>query len=359
MFEMMKGLILSGGHGTRLRPLTHTGPKQLIPIANKPVLFYAIEDLKEAGVTDIGLILGTNMPEKLKEAVGDGSKFGVNINYIMQGEPKGLAHAVAVAHEFIGDESFIMYLGDNILKSGINEFVEGFQDSDYQARILLQQVDNPQQFGVAELDQEGQVLNLVEKPKEPRSNLALVGIYLFKSSIFDAINNIKPSWRNELEITDAIQELLNSRFKVDSHIVKGWWKDTGKPEDVLDANHLILDVLKPVNKGEIENGARISGRVSIGKGTIVKKDSVIRGPVIIGEDCEIATYIGPYTSIGDNCRITGGELESSIVMGDVVIECDERIVDSLIGNHCQINSGENNLPKGRRFVIGENSLINL
>jgi glucose-1-phosphate thymidylyltransferase len=199
----------------------------------------------------------------------------------------------------------------------------------------------------------------VEKPKEPRSNLALVGIYLFKSSIFDAINNIKPSWRNELEITDAIQELLNSRFKVDSHIVKGWWKDTGKPEDVLDANHLILDVLKPVNKGEIENGARISGRVSIGKGTIVKKDSVIRGPVIIGEDCEIATYIGPYTSIGDNCRITGGELESSIVMGDVVIECDERIVDSLIGNHCQINSGENNLPKGRRFVIGENSLINL
>ena len=357
--KKMKGLILSGGHGTRLRPLTHTGPKQLIPIANKPVLFYAIEDLKEAGVTDIGLILGTNMPEKVMEAVGDGSKFGVKITYIMQGEPKGLAHAVMVARDFIADDSFIMYLGDNILKSGINEFVEGFQDSNYQARILLQQVINPQQFGVAELNGKGHVLNLVEKPRKPKSDLALVGIYLFKSSIFEAISNIKPSWRGELEITDAIQELLNSELKVDSHIVKGWWKDTGKPEDVLDANHLILDVLKPLNEGEIEDGAKISGRVSIGKGTLVKENSVIRGPVIIGENCEIDAYIGPYTSIGENSRITGGEIESSIVVGDAVIECDERIVDSLIGNHCQIVSGENNLPKGRRFVIGENSLINL
>ncbi len=355
----MKGIILSGGHGTRLRPLTHTGPKQLIPIANKPVLFYAIEDLKEAGVTDIGLILGTNMPEKVMDAVGDGSKFGVNITYIMQGEPKGLAHAVTVAQDFIGDESFIMYLGDNILKSGIKEFVEGFEDSDYQARILLQEVDNPRQFGVAELDDNGHVLNLVEKPKKPRSNLALVGIYLFKSSIFTAISNIKPSWRGELEITDAIQELLNSQLKVDSHIVRGWWKDTGKPEDVLDANHLILDVLEPVVEGEVEDGAKIKGRVSIGKGTMVKENSVIRGPVIIGENCEIDAYIGPFTSIGDNSRITGGEIESSIVVGDAVIECDERIVDSLIGNHSHIITVKNNLPKGCRFVIGENSLINL
>lgn len=355
----MKGLILSGGHGTRLRPLTHTGPKQLIPIANKPVLFYAIEDLREAGVTDIGLILGTNMPEKVKEAVGDGSEFGVKITYIMQGEPRGLAHAVTVAQEFIGEESFIMYLGDNILKSGIKEFVEGFQDSDFQARILLQPVENPRQFGVAELDSEGHVLHLVEKPKEPKSDLALVGIYLFKSSIFDAISKIKPSWRGELEITDAIQELLNSNMKVDSHIVRGWWKDTGKPEDVLDANHLILDVLESKIEAEIEEGAQISGRVSIGKGTRVKKNSVIRGPVIIGENCEIDAYIGPYTSIGDNSRITGGEIESSIVVGDAVIECDERIVDSLIGNHSHIVSMENKLPKGRRFVIGENSLVNL
>ncbi len=355
----MKGLILSGGHGTRLRPLTHTGPKQLIPIANKPVLFYAIEDLKEAGVTDIGLILGTNMPEMVKEAVGDGSKFGVNITYIMQGEPKGLAHAVAVAQEFVGKEPFIMYLGDNILKSGIKEFVEGFEESDYQARILLQKVENPQQFGVAELNQEGHVIHLVEKPKEPKSDLALVGIYLFKSSIFEAIKNIKPSWRDELEITDAIQELLNSKKKVDSHIVRGWWKDTGKPEDVLDANHLILDVLESYNDGKIEEGAKINGRVAIGEGTVVRKGSVIRGPVIIGKECVIDAYIGPYTAIGDHTTVTGGEIESSIVMGHAKIECNERIVDSLIGNHSCIVSVENRLPKGRRFVIGENSVVNL
>jgi len=355
----MKGLILSGGHGTRLRPLTHTGPKQLIPIANKPVLFYAIEDLKEAGVTEIGLILGTNMPEKVKEAVGDGSQFGVKITYIMQGEPKGLAHAVAVAHDFVGDESFIMYLGDNILKSGIKEFVEGFEDSDYQARILLQQVDNPRQFGVAELDGNGHVINLVEKPEHPKSDLALVGIYLFKPSIFKAISRIKPSWRGELEITDAIQELLNSKLKVDSHIVKGWWKDTGKPEDVLDANHLILDVLVSENKGKVEQGAKISGRVYIGKGSVIKKNSVIRGPVNIGENCKIDAYIGPYTSIGDNSVISGGEIESSIIVGDAVIESNERILDSLIGNHSHIISKENSLPKGHRFIIGENSLVNL
>ncbi|MCE5213370.1 MAG: glucose-1-phosphate thymidylyltransferase [Methanobacterium sp.] len=355
----MKGLILSGGHGTRLRPLTHTGPKQLIPIANKPVLFYAIEDLKEAGVTDIGLILGTNMPEKVKEAVGDGSRFGVNITYIMQGEPKGLAHAVAVAHDFVGDESFIMYLGDNILKSGINEFVEGFQDSNYEARILLQPVENPRQFGVAELDDDGHVINLVEKPKVPKSDLALVGIYLFKPTIFKAIDEIEPSWRGELEITDAIQELLNKNLKVDSHIVRGWWKDTGKPEDVLDANHLILDVLESENNGEVEDGANIKGRVSIGKGTVIKGNSVIRGPVTIGDNCYIDAYIGPYTSIGDNSRIIGGEIESSIVVGDAIIECNERIVDSLIGNHSNIVSKENSLPRGHRFIIGENSLVNL
>lgn len=355
----MKGLILSGGHGTRLRPLTHTGPKQLIPIANKPVLFYAIEDLRDAGVTDIGLILGTNMPEKVKDAVGDGSQFGVKITYIMQGEPKGLAHAVAVAKDFVGEDSFIMYLGDNILKSGINEFVDGFEKSNYEARILLQPVENPRQFGVAELDAEGNVINLVEKPEHPKSDLALVGIYLFKSSIFDAISRIKPSWRGELEITDAIQELLNTGLKVDSHVVRGWWKDTGKPQDVLDANHLILDVLKSENNGEVEDGAKIKGRVYIGKGTIIKENSVIRGPVIIGENCEIDTYIGPYTSIGDNSVIVGGEIESSIVVGDATIKCNERIIDSLIGNHSNIISHDNKLPKGHRFIIGENSVVNL
>lgn len=355
----MKGLILSGGHGTRLRPLTHTGPKQLIPIANKPVLFYAIEDLRDAGVTDIGLILGTNMPEKVKDAVGDGSKFGVNITYIMQGEPRGLAHAVAVAEDFIGEEPFIMYLGDNILKSGIKEFVDGFEDSKYQARILLQKVENPRQFGVAELNGEGEVVHLVEKPEEPKSDLALVGIYLFKKSIFDSIRSIKPSWRGELEITDAIQKLLDSQMKVDSHVVEGWWKDTGKPEDVLEANNLILDALKTCNRGKIEKGAKVRGRVSIGKGTRVREGSVIRGPVIIGENCEIDAYVGPYTSIGDNTKIIGGEIEASIIVGDSIIACDERIVESLIGNHSKIVSANDRLPKGRRFVVGENSFVNL
>lgn len=355
----MKGLILSGGHGTRLRPLTHTGPKQLIPVANKPVLFYAIEDLKEAGVEDIGIILGTNMPDKVREAVGDGSKFGVKITYIEQGEPKGLAHAVSVAQDFVNNQPFIMYLGDNILKSGVKDLVEGFEDSGYQARILLQEVDNPEQFGVAELDGDGRVVRLVEKPKNPKSNLALVGIYLFQPEIFQAIKRIKPSWRGELEITDAIQEMLDSKMQVDSHIVRGWWKDTGKPEDVLDANHLILDDLEPDIQGVIEEGAKISGRVIIGKDTVIRKGTVIRGPVIIGENCEIDAYIGPYTSIGDNTHIIGGEVESSIIVGDALIECEEKIVDSLIGNHCQIISGENHRPQGRRFVIGENSLINL
>lgn len=355
----MKGLILSGGHGTRLRPLTHTGPKQLIPIANKPVLYYAIEDLKEAGITEIGIILGTNMPEKVQEAVGDGSQFGVNITYIMQGEPRGLAHAVAVAQEFVQEEPFVMYLGDNILKSGVNEFVDGFESSDYEARILLQKVENPRQFGVAELNEAMDVVHLVEKPREPKSDLALVGIYLFKPSIFRAISHIKPSWRDELEITDAIQNLLDSGDKVDSHIVRGWWKDTGKPEDVLDANHLILDTLDPHQEGEIEDGAVIIGRVSIGKGTVIKEGSVIRGPVTIGENCYVKAYIGPYTAIGNNSRIVGGEIESSIVVGDAVIECNERIVDSLIGNHSHIITLENHFPQGRRFVIGENSLVNL
>ncbi|HMK53158.1 MAG TPA: glucose-1-phosphate thymidylyltransferase [Methanobacteriaceae archaeon] len=355
----MKGLILSGGHGTRLRPLTHTGPKQLIPIANKPVLYYAIEDLKEAGITEIGIILGTNMPEKVQEAVGDGSQFGVKITYIMQGEPRGLAHAVAVAREFVQNESFVMYLGDNILKSGIKEFVDGFESSDYEARILLQKVENPRQFGVAELNDKNDVVHLVEKPLEPKSDLALVGIYLFKQSIFRAISRIKPSWRDELEITDAIQDLLDSGDKVDSHIVKGWWKDTGKPEDVLDANHLILDSLQPHQEGKIEEGAVVKGRVSVGAGTVIKKGSVIRGPVTIGENCHVQAYIGPYTAIGDNSRIVGGEIESSIVVGDAIIECNERIVDSLIGNHCHIITLENQFPQGRRFVLGENSVVKL
>ena len=355
----MKGIILSGGHGTRLRPLTHTGPKQLIPIANKPVIDYAIEDLRDADITEIGIILGTNMPNKIKESLGDGSKFGVNITYIMQGEPKGLAHAAKTAQDFVGDDSFVMYLGDNILKSGIQEFVNGFDESDFASRLLLQKVDDPRQFGVAELNDDGKIINLVEKPEHPKSNLALVGIYLFKNSIFDAIDKIKPSWRNELEITDAIQQLIDDGLNVDSFVVEGWWKDTGKPEDVLDANQLILETINTDIQGEIEEDVKIKGRVIIGKNTIIKSGSVIKGPAIIGENCEIKGYVGPYTSIGDNTKIIESEIDSSIIIGNSIIRSDKRITESLLGQNSQITSDKKTYPKGRSFVIGENSIIKL
>ncbi len=355
----MKGVILSGGHGTRLRPLTHTGPKQLIPIANKPVLFYAIEDLKDAGITDIGIILGTNMPNKIIDAVGDGSSFGVNVTYIMQGEPKGLAHAAKTAEEFVDGDSFVMYLGDNILKSGIEEFVEGFDESDFESRLLLQPVDDPRQFGVAELNDDGKIINLVEKPENPKSNLALVGIYLFKSHIFEAIDKIKPSWRGELEITDAIQQLIDDNYNVDSFVVEGWWKDTGKPEDVLDANQLILETIKTDIKATLEDNVRIKGKVEIDEGTIIREGSLIKGPVCIGKNCDIKGYVGPYTSIGDNTKIIESEIDSSIVIGDSVIHSDKRITESLLGQNTKITSDKDTYPKGRSFVIGENSIVKL
>lgn len=355
----MKGIILSGGHGTRLRPLTHTGPKQLIPIANKPVIVYAIEDLRNAGITDIGIILGTNMPNKIKKALGDGSEFGVNITYIMQGEPKGLAHAAKTAKDFVDGDSFVMYLGDNILKSGIDEFVSGFDDSDFAARILLQSVDDPRQFGVAELNEKEEVINLVEKPEHPKSNLALVGIYLFKNEIFDAIDKIKPSWRDELEITDAIQQLIDDNLNVDSFVVEGWWKDTGKPEDVLDANQLILETIESDIKGIVEENVRIKGNVVIGEGTIIKSGSVIKGPVTIGKNCEIKGYVGPYTAIGDNTKLIESEIDSSIIIGNSIIQSDERITESLLGLNSKVLSVKDTYPKGRSFVIGENSIINL
>ena len=355
----MKGVILSGGHGTRLRPLTHTGPKQLIPIANKPVIDYAIEDLRDAGITEIGIILGTNMPEKIKEALGDGSRFGVKITYIMQGEPKGLAHAAKTAKDFVGDDSFVMYLGDNILKSGIEEFVSGFDESDFTSRLLLQEVEDPRQFGVAELNDEGKIIHLVEKPEHPKSNLALVGIYLFKSEIFNAIDKIKPSWRDELEITDAIQKLIDDGFDVDSFVVEGWWKDTGKPEDVLDANQLILETIKTDIKGIVEDDVKIKGRVVIGENPIIRSGSVIKGPAIIGKNCEIKGYVGPYTSIGDNTKLIESEIDSSIIIGNSLICSNRRITESLLGLNSKITSCTKSYPKGRSFVIGENSIVKL
>jgi glucose-1-phosphate thymidylyltransferase len=354
----MKGVVLHGGAGTRLRPLTHTGPKQLIPIANKPMSLYAIEALREAGVRDIAIILGTIAPEKVQEYYGEGGKFGVNITYINQGEPKGIAHAVKLAEYFVGDEPFVVYLADNILKGGIQEMVQDFEESQAAAEIALCHVRNPQSFGIADL-KDGKIVRLVEKPKDPPSDLALVGIYLFRKQIFNAIRRLQPSWRNELEITDAIQTLLDDGLEVRHRLVKGWWKDTGLPEDILEANQLVLSELSSYNKGRLEQDVKSSGIVCIGEGTVVRAGTTLRGPLVIGNGCEIGpdAYVGPYTSIGDNTIVRGAEVENTIIVGNCKIECKRRIVDSLIGSNTQISDSENSLPRGSRFIIGENTLI--
>jgi glucose-1-phosphate thymidylyltransferase len=355
----MKGLILAGGHGTRLRPLTHTGPKQLIPLANKPNILYCLEDLREAGITDIGVILGDIMPEKVRELLGDGSAMGVRITYLVQGFPAGIAHAIQCAEDFMGEEAFCVYLGDNVLKGGIRPMVEEFEAHRYDAEVMLCKVPNPEKFGVAELDGQGHIVSLVEKPKAPKSDLALVGIYLLRASIFPIIHDLQPSWRNELEITEALDHLRVQGGKLKAHVVTGWWKDTGKPEDILEANHLLLEDLERKIEGTVETGARVDGRVRIGARSVVKSGSVIRGPVVIGRDCVIGpeTYVGPYTSIGDGSRLVGADIESSIVIGEALIETRHKIVNSLIGRYATIRSADGRLPKGQQLIIGENSSL--
>jgi glucose-1-phosphate thymidylyltransferase len=353
----MKGVVLTGGHGTRLRPLTHTGPKQLIPIANKPNVLYCIEDLRAAGISEIGVILGDIMPEKVRELLGDGSRYGVRFTYIVQGPPKGIAHAIRCAKDFVRDDAFCVYLGDNLLKGGIRTMVEEFERGGHEAGILLCPVPHAERFGVAELDKEGNVVGLVEKPKNPKSNLALVGIYLLRPSIFPVIDRLAPSWRNELEVTEAIDHLRQAGHRVKAYTVDGWWKDTGRPEDILEANHLVLEDVRPGNEGTVEEGAEVLGRVRIERGTVVARGSVIRGPVAIGKDCVIGpnTYIGPYTSIGDNSRIAGADIEASIVVGDCAIETPNQIIHRLIGRHSSILSAKDRLPKGQVLIVGENS----
>ncbi|MBU4495035.1 MAG: glucose-1-phosphate thymidylyltransferase [Candidatus Aminicenantes bacterium] len=353
----MKGLILSGGRGTRLRPLTYTQAKQLVPVANKPVLFYGIEALCEAGIKDIGIIVGDTRDE-IRKAVGDGSRWGVMVTYIEQDAPLGLAHAVKVAADFLQREPFVMYLGDNILKSGITSLVGEFQRKKPNALILLTEVPNPEIFGVAEL-KEGRVIRLVEKPKNPRSNLALVGVYMFDEHIFEAVDAIKPSWRNELEITDAIQYLIDSGKNVIPHMVTGWWKDTGKLEDILEANNLILSGIRRDIRGRIDGATKITGEVILEKGVEVT-GGIIRGPVIIGENTQIVdSYIGPFTSIQKNCRIVKTEIENSIVLeGSDIQDVGGRIDESLIGREVKIRRGPAN-PLVYRFMVGDKSEIGL
>ena len=354
----MKGLLLAGGHGTRLRPLTYTGNKHTLPVANKPILSYSLEDLKNAGISEIALILGP-MKEGVEEFVGDGSKFGVNITSISQPEPKGIAHAISLAEDFMGDESFVVYLGDNMLKGGIKEFVKQFQnDEEIDELLLLYRVEDvalAKRFGVAEIEN-GRVIRVIEKPEKPTSDLTMPGVYFFRPVIFDAIRELKPSDRGELEITEAIQKLIDWNCKVVPQVISGWWKDTGMPEDILDANRLVLDYIRGDVKGVIEN-AVVRGRVVIGVNSVIKSGSMVKGPSVIGENCTISnTYIGPYTSIGDNCVIENTEVEDSIIMEDTRIINADRIVDSLIGKNAVIEKGDN-LPKGKRLIIGDSSQV--
>jgi len=356
----MKGIILHGGYGTGLRPLTHTGPKQLIPVANKPISQYVLENLIEAEINEITIVLGNTYPEKVKEHYGNGSAFKAKINYIHQSEPKGIAHAIGLCDQCMQNLPFVVYLGDNLIKGGIKDFTKTFKTSNHDAMILLCEVENPQRFGVAKFDQNGKLTALMEKPKQPPSNYALTGIYFLKPIIFDMIRKLKPSWRGELEITEAIQLLIENGYNVGHQFVKGWWKDTGAPGDILEANRLVLDELKPEIKGTIEDKNSIQGRVAIEENTTIKKGALIRGPAIIGKNTTIKphVYIGPYTSIGNNVTIKRGEIENSIIMDNCLIDANERITDSLIAPHSKIISN-NNKPRARRFILGERSQIEL
>ncbi len=352
----MKGLILSGGKGTRLRPLTYTSAKQLIPVANKPILFYGIEFMKEAGIEEIGIVVG-DTKDAIKSNVGDGSRWGVKITYIEQDAPLGLAHAVKVSSDFLGKDRFCMYLGDNLLKNGIKKIVDAYRKSKSHAMILLTEVDDPRQFGVAEVDKNGRVVKLVEKPKEPKSNLALVGVYLFDSNIFTAVNSIKPSWRNELEITDAIQYLLDEGYQVTPSVVDGWWKDTGKLEDLLEANQLVLEDLAPGIEGEIDGPSTTRGAVKIGKGSRII-NSNISGPVVIGEDVVIEdAYIGPNTSVGDKCLIRTAKIENSILLeGTRITDIDLKLIGSLTGKYSVIEKGHST-PGAMSLMLGDQSSV--
>ncbi len=353
----MKALILSGGKGTRLRPITHTGAKQLVPVANKPILFYAIEAIRNAGITDIGIIVG-DTHEEIRAAVGTGEKFGVKATYIQQEAPLGLAHAVKIAEEFMAGDQFVMFLGDNLIKDGITALVREYSESDANSQILLAHVPNPQDFGVAVLDG-GRAVKLIEKPKDPPTDLALVGVYMFDHNIFEAVNAIKPSARGELEITDAIQYLIDHGYRVDSHIISGWWKDTGNLEAMLEANRLMLDGLETNIKGEVDGPSEIMGRVCLGNGSKVV-NSCIRGPAIIGDNCTIENaFIGPYTSINDGVTILNSEVEHSIVLEDCrILNIGSRLEDSLIGRNVTIQK-DSRKPKAYRMMVGDNSAVSV
>jgi glucose-1-phosphate thymidylyltransferase len=355
--QPLKGLILSGGKGTRLRPITHTSAKQLVPVANKPVLFYGIEAMAQAGIDDVGIIIAPETGDEIRRAAGDGSRFGVRLTYILQDEPAGLAHAVLTAEPFLGESPFVMYLGDNLLQGGIEDLVAAFRDHLPDALILLTPVADPENYGVAELN-DGVVVRLVEKPPEPQTNLALVGVYMFTACVHDAAKAIEPSARGELEITDAIQRLVDEGRRVEPNIVKGWWKDTGRLEDMLAANRLVLDTIQTRLDGELID-SRVDGRVVIETGARLERSSV-RGPAIIGAGARLSDcYIGPYTAIGEACEISRAEVEHSILLAQSVVrDLDGRIESSLLGRNVKVGR-DLRQPRAFRFMVGDNSEIGI
>jgi glucose-1-phosphate thymidylyltransferase len=359
----LKGLILSGGKGTRLRPITHTSAKQLVPVANKPVLFYGIEAMAEAGIEEVGIIIAPETGAEIEAAAGDGSRFGVRITFIVQDEPLGLAHAVLTAEAFLGGSPFVMYLGDNLLQGGIADLVSAFREHQPDALILLTPVPDPENYGVAELaaapaGEVGRIVRLVEKPSEPATDLALVGVYMFTAGIHDAARAIEPSARGELEITDAIQHIVDAGLRVEPHIVRGWWKDTGRLEDMLEANRLILDNLRERIDGELID-SQVDGRVVIERGARLERTTV-RGPAIVGADARLTDcYIGPYTAIGERCEISNSEVEHSILLaGSSVCDLGGRMESSLLGRNVTVRRGERS-PRAYRFMVGDNSDISI
>jgi glucose-1-phosphate thymidylyltransferase len=352
----MKGIILHGGHGTRLRPLTHTGPKQLLPIANKPMSQYALEDLKKAGITDIAIIIGDVYPEKVKEYYGTGEKFGVNITYVYQDKPKGISHAISLCKDFVNQDKFVVYLGDNVLRKDLVSYTEKFSSSNSDALILLCEVEDPSRFGVAQLDG-NKIKKITEKPKDSPSNLAVIGIYFLTPKIFGIIDNLKPSSRGELEITDALQMLLSVGI-VDYDTVTGWWKDTGTPEDIIHANKLVLDSIGTENQFLIDDDSKIQDNIVIGKNTEISSDSFITGPVIIGKNCKIgpAVRIGSYVSIGDNCILKNCNIENSIIMSNCKINSKVDLSSSIISHGSEIEDSDT---KKHQFLLGERSQLKL
>ncbi|MGH9042794.1 MAG: glucose-1-phosphate thymidylyltransferase [Acidimicrobiia bacterium] len=349
----MKALVLAGGAGTRLRPITHTSAKQLVPLANKPILFYGLEAIAEAGVVETGIVVGDTAAD-IEAAVGDGSRFGLKVTYLRQEAPLGLAHAVLIARDFLGEEPFVMYLGDNLLVGGIKGFVDEFIRERPAAQVLLTKVERPENFGVAELGPDGSLIRLVEKPKHPRSDLALIGVYLFDSSVHASVAAISPSGRGELEITDAIQHLVDSGHVVRPHVLDGPWIDTGKLQDLLEANRIVLDSIDHRLDGSFDAESRLVGRVVLEPGAEVVR-SVVRGPVALGPGCRIVdSYVGPYSSIGPNCVIVDSEIEHSVVLEGSRVEGVRRIEDSLIGRDAVVRRSDTQ-PRAYRFMLSDHS----